>query len=56
MMSAEKWAYVFRKKPEECKKHDWDMEFPDPTSLGWIFKCSKCGKTRTDMPSVMEMI
>lgn len=51
------WAYIFRKKPEECRRHDWNMEFPDKENpLAWVFVCSKCGKTRHDMPSPYELL
>jgi len=44
------------KKPV-CKKHDWDMGFPDKENpLAWCFVCNNCGKTRPDMPSVFELI
>jgi hypothetical protein len=57
MSNAEKWAYIFRKKPEDSHRHDWNMEFPNKENpLAWVFVCSKCGRTRTDMPSIYEML
>ena len=47
---------LFPKKEEPACRHDWDMQFPDPNSLGWEFVCKKCGKKRLDMPMPDELI